>query len=110
MLDHYKKNPRIRSRTPLSRELQSVTKWLMITLSTILVISLMIFFVTMNLSAQKGYHLQQIQTEKEKLLEENKFLNAQLIDAQTSNNFLTHPKLDQMIKPGTETKEETETE
>ncbi|MFH1284631.1 MAG: hypothetical protein ABIH78_03535 [Candidatus Peregrinibacteria bacterium] len=66
-LDYHRRYSKIRSKDTLTAQTKKAARWLVTTLSAMIIVLSVIFIATTNLSSQKGYTLQQEKLKNEQL-------------------------------------------
>lgn len=95
------------NRVPLSIEVRRVLKLLTYTLTALLLISSVYYFIKSSNTAEKGYRLKENQMLQKQLETENKILKQNVLDAQSLNEVensnvvegLQHPEKQIFIEP-----------
>ncbi|MDP2643220.1 MAG: hypothetical protein Q8P62_05250 [Candidatus Peregrinibacteria bacterium] len=86
-------------KTTLRTEAKRAAKMLIITLSSMIIILLGVFFLVTNDSAQKGYALQQEKLKNEILKTENSGLNSKITDSSAFTKINEDEKTKEMQTP-----------
>lgn len=77
----------MQTRTRISEEIRKGVKYLMFGLIFIVIIISIIFFIKASSSAQKGYQLKQLQTQKNQLEDENRELKLKLLEIKSGQKI-----------------------
>lgn len=83
----------------LSEEIESVSRLLMWTMASLLIISGVSFLYVGSLQNAKGYHLQQLQQDHEDLLLQNRELQSSINQAQAITEVEEVEQVEAMNKP-----------
>ncbi|PIZ75314.1 hypothetical protein COY05_04230 [Candidatus Peregrinibacteria bacterium CG_4_10_14_0_2_um_filter_38_24] len=86
-------------KTTLQTEAKKTAKLLIVTLSSMIIVLLGIFFLVTNDSAQKGYALQQEKLKNEILKTENSGLNSKITDSSAFTKINEDQKTKEMLNP-----------
>lgn len=86
-------------KTTLQTEAKKAAKLLIVTLSSMIVVLLGVFFMVTNDSAQKGYALEQEKLKNEILRTENSGLNSKITDSSAFTKITEEEKTKEMQPP-----------
>jgi|GEM_PF-1620444 len=101
LIDYELKHGKIRSKETLKHEAHRTIRLLIITLTTMIIALSVVFMLTTNNSAQKGYTLQQLKTENQQLKTEKLELTTKVTDSTSFNNLEGNNKVSDMQKSET---------
>jgi len=85
---------------PLSEEIQSACRLLLITIGGLLAILTISFLYISSLQSAKGYYLKQLQIDNDSLLSQNRELQGDLNQAQSITNLNQDDQILEMQNPG----------
>ena len=84
---------------PLSEQIKSASRMLIVTVFSLLIVSMVGFLYIRGLQSGKGYYLEQLQSEYETLSSDNRELQSLLNDAQAMINVNETENISEMNSP-----------